>query len=145
MGLKLKPSEKIFLDTAPFIYYFEEHPSYISKLKKLFDNVYEMKTPVITSMITYIELLTYPERTNMRKLAAKYRDSLTASELISIYPLDFHIADISVKLRAKHNLKTPDAIQVATAMASGSDYLITNDAKLKKIKAAVQVLLVSEI
>lgn len=145
MGLKLKTAEKIFLDTAPFIYYFEEHPAYISKLKALFDNVYEMKTPVITSMITYIELLTYPEKTGAKKLAAKYRDSLTTSELISIYPLDFHIADISVKLRAKHNLKTPDAIQVATAIASGSDYLITNDRKLKKIKTTVPVLLTSEI
>ncbi len=145
MGLKLKASEKIFLDTAPFIYYFEEHPAYIGRLETLFDNVYEMQIPVVTSMITYIELLTYPERAGAKKLAARYRDSLTNSGLISIYPLDFHIADSAIMLRAKYKLKTPDAIQVATAAASGADYLITNDRKLKTVKTTVPVLLISEL
>jgi predicted nucleic acid-binding protein len=144
MGLKLDPSDRIFMDTAPFIYFFEEHPVYIEKLSNLFDSVYALGVPVITSVVTYIEVLTYPEKTGAKSLAAKYRDSLTNSELVSIYPLNLQVADMAVTFRAKYGLKTPDAVQIATAAVCGADYVITNDREWKKIKD-VRVVLLPEL
>ncbi|MBN1444812.1 MAG: PIN domain-containing protein [Candidatus Omnitrophica bacterium] len=144
MGLKLLSTDKIFLDTSPFIYFFEENPAYIEKLGNLFDRIYAGGIPIITSIITYIELLIYPEKTGAKKLAAKYRESLINSEFISVYPMNLPVADTAVTLRVKYSLKTPDAIQVATAVVCGADYVITNDRKWKKIKD-VNVVLISEI
>ena len=36
-------------------------------------------------------------------------------------------------IRAKHNLKTPDAIFIATALEEGAEAFITNDSRLNNI------------
>ncbi len=88
MGLALHRQQRLFLDTAPFIYYFEEHPQFIGPISNLIDQVYRLVLEITTSMITYIELLTLPERQGQHRLAARYRDYLTNSDRISIYPLN---------------------------------------------------------
>ena len=60
MDLDLKSGDIIFLDTAPFIYFFEKHPDYFPALEMLFDRLYETDAQAITSIITYIELTTHP-------------------------------------------------------------------------------------
>ena len=45
-------------------------------------------------------------------------------------------------LRARFNLRTPDAIQVATAIIAGAQAFITNDARLKSV-TEIPVLLIS--
>ena len=53
--------------------------------------------------------------------------------LLSTYPNldwvapDLEIADLAARLRAAHRLKTPDALQAATAVRTGASGLITND------------------
>ena len=144
MGIDIKSGDIIFLDTAPFIYFFEQHPNYFSSLKKLFDRLYETDAQVITSIITYIELTTHPARRGKAQLVRKYRDYLTNSENISLFPLDLNIADHAVDIRAKHQFKTPDAIQLGTAVACGADYIITNDKEWRKFEE-IRILLVSEL
>ncbi len=132
MGLELKQHQQIFLDTSPFIYYFEENPKYIDLMTDFWDQVYQNKINIVTSIVTYIELLTLPEREGDHLLAARYRESLTNSEIISIYPLNILVADASIKLRAEYNLKTPDAVQLATAEICGAELIVTNDAQWKR-------------
>lgn len=144
MGIKLKPGDILFLDTAPFIYFFEQHSAYFPAMKSLFARVYETGAQAITSIITYIELTTHPARMGKHQLVRKYRDYLSNSENISLFPLDMHIADQVVQLRGKYGLKTPDAIQLGTAVACGADYIITNDRAWKSIEE-LKVVLVGEL
>ena len=65
MAITFKTGQKIFVDTAPLIYWFEEHPDYIRKLVRFFDEITEKQIPLMTSMVTYIEVLTYPEKTGI--------------------------------------------------------------------------------
>ena len=58
--------------------------------------------------------------------AAEYRDILLNSKL-TILEVSTSIAEQAAQLRAAHNIRTPDAIQLATAMAVGASYFITND------------------
>jgi len=37
------------------------------------------------------------------------------------------------EIRAHYHFKTPDAIQIATAIISGADYIVTNNKACKKI------------
>jgi predicted nucleic acid-binding protein len=144
MGLDLKSGDIIFLDTAPFIYFFERHPDYFPALEMLFDRLYETGAQAITSIITYIELTTLPARQGKKQLVRKYRDFLSNSENISIFPLDMDIADHAVELRVHHRFKTPDAIQLGTAAACGADYIITNDKDWRRVEE-LQVIMVGDL
>lgn len=144
MGLTLKSDDIIFLDTAPFIYFFERHPDYYPSLETLFTQLYETGAQAITSINTYIELTTHPARQGKRQLVRKYRDYLSNSENISLFPLDMDIADHVVEMRAEYNFKTPDAIQLGTAVACGADYVITNDKAWKRF-AGIKVVLIGEL
>ena len=55
-----------------------------------------------------------------------------------------NIADQAVRLRAQYQFKTPDAIQLGTAVACGADYIITHDAAWKQFEE-VKVLLVGDL
>ena len=144
MGVKFNSGDIIFLDTAPFIYFFERHPDYFPALDSLFNQVYAKNAQAITSIITYIELTTHPARLGQTKLVRKYRDYLSHSENISLFPLDMNIADQAVRLRALYQFKTPDAIQLGTAVACGADYVITNDIAWQKFQE-VEVMLVGDL
>ncbi len=144
MGLTLLEKQTVFLDTAPFIYFFEENERYLTRLEAFFDQVYRLDVQLITSMVTYIELLTYPTRTGKLTLAAKYRDFLTNSARLSIYPLNISVADVAIQFRAKYKFSTPDAIQLATAQICGADFVLSNDRDLATAEE-VNVVLVADL
>ena len=45
------------------------------------------------------------------------------------------IAEQAAYLRATHNIRTPDAIQIGTAINAGATHLLTNDIKLPEISS----------
>lgn len=59
--------------------------------------------------------------------------------LASTFPhLEWHaptlaVADDAARLRAAHGLRTPDALQVAAALASGATGLVSNDAAFARV------------
>ena len=44
-------------------------------------------------------------------------------------------SDLAARLRADHNLRTPDALHVATALHEEVDWLVTNDHRLRRVEA----------
>ncbi|MCP4578526.1 MAG: type II toxin-antitoxin system VapC family toxin [Deltaproteobacteria bacterium] len=144
MGIELRTGDIVFLDTAPFIYFFEQHPDYFPAMENFFAQLYATGAQAITSIITYIELTVQPARVGELQLVRKYRDYLSNSENISLFPLDMNIADHVVRLRAQYRFKTPDAIQLGTAFACGADYIITNDQSWQRFEE-INVLLVGEM
>ena len=55
-----------------------------------------------------------------------------------------NIIDYVVELRAQYRFKTPDAIQLGTAVACGADYILTNDRAWQKFEE-VKVFLLEEL
>ena len=59
--------------------------------------------------------------------------------LLSTYPnLDWippglEIADLAARIRALHGLKTPDALQAATAIEAQATALVTNDKVFERV------------
>ncbi len=144
MGMSFQAGQKVFIDTAPLIYWFEDHPVYVKKMAGFFDEITKKHIPLITSMITYIEVLTQPARLGADDLADKYRDYFLNSEQLNIYPLDMLVADAAVNLRATYALRTPDAIQLATAQVCGCNCILSNDRKWRRTKS-LRILLVDEL
>jgi len=55
--------------------------------------------------------------------------------------LDEGIAEVAAALRARHNIRTPDAIQLATAIRAGASWFLTNDAELANLPEIYVVVL----
>ena len=134
--------KKIFIDTAPLIYFIEGDSDYVQKLSELFSN--KTGCQFITSVITLSEVLVMPLREKNMRLAKQYEDILTQTNNFQIYEINRQIAKETALLRAKYAIKTPDAIQLATAKHYLVDYFLTNDLRLK-IDNSLKVITLAEL
>ena len=123
-------NKRVFLDTAPLIYYIEENQRYSSVLNKLFLDNSKGEFLFQTSVITLLEVLVLPMRQNEIQLVEQYQNILCNSPSIDIFDLNVEIAKQAASYRAKYGMKTPDSIQVATAVYASADYFLTNEARV---------------
>lgn len=91
------------------------------------------KELAVTSTLTLTEVLVHPLRSGNVELACQYRDILLDQENLITVPISVEIAEVAAQLRARQNLRTPDAIQIATAMGEGAMFFLTNDARLAAV------------
>lgn len=134
----------IGLDTMVFIYHFEENQIYSSLTFSIFESLEKGNFNGITSVLTLLEILVKPKKENNSLLTERYKLLLETFPNLQVKTLNENIADIASSLRAKYNLNTPDAIQIATSLEAKANVFITNDATLKKI-SEIKVLLLSEM
>jgi len=132
--VKLLHNKKVAFDTSIFIYFIEENPKYYSALKKLFKNIEKGKTEIVTSTLTLLELLVKPIKFSKHNLVNEYKNILLNSDRITLFDLDHNISELSAGIRARYGTRTPDAIQIGTAIYGNTDYFLTNDKQLKQIK-----------
>jgi len=139
----LTQHQRIGVDTAPFIYLWEEHPRYFALSEELFSY---LKTPTVqgyTSIVTLIEVCVYPQRQGYTDLIATYEQALLYSQQIQLLPVDIEIARQAVQLRATYNIHVPDALHIATALTAGATAFVTNDRRLTKVQE-VKVLVLDD-
>jgi predicted nucleic acid-binding protein len=123
----------IGLDTTPLIYFTEENPTYLEVIDPFFKAVGSGELTVVTSIVTLLEVLVRPIRDGNLKLAQKYRDFLLNSNNVTTRLLSKGIAEEAARLRAFHNIRTPDSIQMATAIKAGAAIFLTNDIRLPSL------------
>ena len=126
------------LDTAPLIYFIEENPAYIETVRFFFEAMDRGDFLVVTSTVTLLEVLVHPLRSNNRELATEYRDILLNSKLMTL-EVSNAIAEQAAQLRAAHNIRTPDAIQISAALNAGATHFLTNDIRPPEIPS-IQIL-----
>ena len=80
---------------------------------------------------------------NRPEIAEKYRTVLVDSQNIIMYPIDTLVAERAAELRARYQLKTPDALQIAVSLENDATLLITNDGHIKKVED-IEVVVLSE-
>ena len=132
------------LDTAPLIYFIEENPAYLETVRPFFAAIDRGEFRVVTSIVTLLEVLVHAFRHDDAKLAQQYRDILLDAEGFTTVLLFQEIAEEAARLRAKHNIRAPDAIQMATAIHEGASFFLTNDARLPSLPT-LQVLVLDEL
>jgi predicted nucleic acid-binding protein len=123
----------IGLDTTPLIYFTEENPTYIEVIDPFFKAVGSGELMVVTSIVTLLEVLVRPIRDGNLKLAQRYRDFLLNSHNVTTRFLSQGIAEEAARLRAFNNIRTPDSIQLATAIFGGASFFLTNDTRLPSL------------
>ena len=132
------------LDTSPFIYFVERNPVYVDIMRGIFKRLTDDNFQAFSSVITLTEVLVQPLRQNNQALADKYRDLLFNGINFKLIPLNSSIAETAARLRARHNLRTPDALQIATALENGCDAFLCNDNGLKRV-TELKILVLDEL
>ena len=117
-----------------FIYLFEDDARFIDEVHPILKNAESGKNGLITSVISVAETLSPSKYLVDKVTPTKVQRFFRETQGLIVYPVDWDIALEAARLRQKHRfLKTPDAIQLGTALVHRADVFLTNDIKLKRL------------
>jgi predicted nucleic acid-binding protein len=134
----LKRHDRIAIDTSVFIYYLEANPSYVDMADEVFTWLERSPHTAVTSTLTMTELLVQPYRERNETLVNQYFGLLSLFPNLDWVAPDLAVADTAAQIRAEHRLRTPDALQAATAICRGATAILTNDPDFARV-AEVEV------
>ncbi|MBW4670335.1 MAG: PIN domain-containing protein [Cyanomargarita calcarea GSE-NOS-MK-12-04C] len=133
---------RLFLDTAPVIYFIERNPRFVNFVDPIFERL-ETDITAVVSPVTLSECLVGPLRLGLADLEKAFIDMLQQDEVVFV-EIDAAIAREAAIMRLRYNLQLPDALQVAVALASGCEAFLTNDQALKRV-VELRILVVGEL
>jgi predicted nucleic acid-binding protein len=100
---------------------------------------------LVVSELGRMECRVKPLREGDQTTLAKY-DKFFAAPTLGWVPYDRPIFDLAANLRARHALKTPDALHLAAAIVGGCGELWTNDRRLEEAaEGRLRVVSVDEL
>ncbi|NEN92118.1 MAG: PIN domain-containing protein [Okeania sp. SIO3H1] len=92
---------QLFLDTAPIIYYVENHPNYYQLTEAIFDGIDEGLLLGVTSPITLSECLVHPYKLGLIALAQDFIDLIVYGENINFLLIDEDIGKLAAQIKSK--------------------------------------------
>jgi predicted nucleic acid-binding protein len=122
----------ILLDSAPIIYFLEDHPRFAPRFHPLFEQHSRGRVRFAVTTITIAEVLTGPLGVGDESLVRRYRNILESWQVVA---LDAEIAESAARMRASFRLKLADAVQVASALAVNADALVTHDRDFANVQS----------
>lgn len=135
---------KLYLDTAPLIYFLEDHPRYALKIQSVIEENLSKNCKFATSVITNVEYLPKPMQEGKDDLVFAY-NALKRILNMEYIPVLEDISMTAVRLRTKYpGIKALDSIHIATAIHSGCDAFLTNDKQLKQV-TEIQVVYLEDL
>jgi predicted nucleic acid-binding protein len=120
------------MDTAALIYWIESNPRYSATLRPLIEAIDAGEKEGVASFIGLVEVLVKPLQEGRRDLAERYRRVLVGQATFRLVAVDRAVAEQAARIRAHYGFKIPDAIQLATAVVSRADAVLTNDTRLRR-------------
>jgi predicted nucleic acid-binding protein len=121
------------LDSSIFIYFLEENPELLPVVEPVFTAIAGGTITAVTSSLTLLEVLVQPLRRALPALAEEYEQILTQSSGLRLVPLDLRLLRAAAHLRAATQLKTPDAVHIASALMTGCTAFLTNDRRIPEV------------
>lgn len=121
----------VFLDTNFFVYMFEGLEPYRGRVLEIRKRMIDRGDRIVTSAMTLGEVLVKPTRLGQASLVEQYNRAIQSTARVINF--DSQVAWRYASLRATHNLRNADAIQLACAAHFGVDLFITNDMHLHKL------------
>ena len=105
---------RIYVDTAPFIYFLEKSALYFDVARSFFIDCKNQSFKLFTSTVTIEEFCVYPLSHNDRQAIVNFETFLNGMN-IDVVPVDKNIALKAAEIRAKYTgFKALDAIHLAT-------------------------------
>ena len=140
----LKDITLLGFDTAPLIYFVERHPDHVQKMHDIVQRIDIGEIVGFSSVITLTEVLTRPKQLGEKNIEQSYRELLQNSRNFTLIPVTAAIAEQAAELRSRYGLRTPDALQLATALNVGCQAFLSNDFSLRRVKE-LSILILAEL
>lgn len=134
LRLFLRRHRRIALDTSVFIYQLEANARYLAITDPVFSWVERTGHEAVTSTITMTELLVPSYRDHDEQRVDAFYGLLSTYPNLQWIAPDLETADLAAKLRALSRLRTPDALQAATAIRAHATGFVTNDPVFRRIE-----------
>ena len=123
---------KLFLDANAIIYGHEADDSLRQVvLQRLMHWCRDLGGSLATSRLSRLECRVVPLRNGNQAWLAQY-EKFFRSEVVEVVPVSAEVIEQATLLRVKYRFKSPDAIQLASALLAGAHLFLTGDAALKK-------------
>lgn len=120
---------QLYLDACIVILLIERHQQYESRIRSELSQRQGAK--LCWTDLTRMETRVKPLRENMQLLLSHF-DHFYTEPVTSHIVMDREVFDIATELRAKHGLRTPDALHLAAALRGECTEFWTNDHRLEK-------------
>ncbi len=141
LGAFLRNHRRIALDTSVFIYHVEANPRYVSVSDRIYAWLEQPGHSAVTSTIAMTELLVQPYRDSAGQRVNQFFALLATYPNLDWIAPDLEVADSAARIRATHRLRTPDALQAATALHARATALVTNDPVFERVDGFETLLL----
>jgi predicted nucleic acid-binding protein len=122
----------VLMDSAPIIYVLEAHSRLGPRFRPLFEAHAAGQLRFAVTTVTVAEVLAGPLQAGDEVLASRYRSILESWQPLA---LDMDIAESAARLRASLDLKLPDAVQAASALAIDAAALVTHDRDFSRVRS----------
>jgi predicted nucleic acid-binding protein len=140
----LQRHRRIALDTSIFLYQLEANERYLELSDTIFVWLERPESSAVTSTITITELLVQAYREGDEQRADQFYGLLSTYPNLDWLAPNLEIADAAARLRALYRIRTPDAIQAATAAYAKASALVTNDKVFKRVEG-LDILLMDAV
>jgi predicted nucleic acid-binding protein len=137
----LRSHTRFGLDTPVFIYHIQADSPFSGTAGQALEELKQRSVTGVTSVLTLTELLVKPHQMGRRDLAVRYEAFVRAIPNLAVVDTDAPIARRAAVLRATYQLRTADAVQVASALEHGATAFVTNDLRLRRISQLSVIVL----
>ncbi|MGI8504260.1 MAG: type II toxin-antitoxin system VapC family toxin [Hassallia sp.] len=130
----LQGVRRLFIDSAPVIYFIEQHPQYFPSVRVVFEQIQNSLILGVTSAITLAECLVRPYRLEQTQLQQSFINLMLGGNNMIFQAINNPTMAIeAAEIRARYNLQLPDAFQITVALAAGCEAFLTNDVTFKRV------------
>ena len=131
--LQAATGRRAALDSMVFIYHLAADDRYAPLVAPLFRMWESGGGSATASVLAVLEILVGPLRAGGSKEAAEVVRALSVFPNLAFLPVTLEIAERAAEIRARHAVRTPDAIHIATALVSGAEIFLTNDRDFERM------------
>lgn len=136
---------RLGLDTDAIIYFVQNDLVHGAVLADVFSRISASQLDGFTSTIALTETLVRPLRLKDVAQQQKIKNLLLHSQNLYSITADTIVAEIAADLRARYNMRTPDALHAATAIHLGCEAFLTNNGSDFRRISELNVLVLSEL
>ena len=131
---------RLYLDANSIIYSVEGVPAFRLAALAWIERAEVAPGVVITSRLSRLECRVKPLREGNAELLERF-EGFFSREGLELVEVSAAVIEQATELRAKHNFRAPDAVQLATAILAKADVFLTGDRNLGRCPGlTVQVL-----
>ena len=133
--MKISTSSTVALDSMVFIYFLESTlPQFHTPSTQIIQFLQNNPVSSLTSIISVLETLSSSTLNHSPDKLDAYLNFFQNFPRLTVHPVNWNISWEASKLRREtKSLKTPDSIQLATALVHNANLFITNDDRLKNL------------